>query len=137
MHVYKGSQPEAYGAVIGIFFDREEGGTEENAFLKSLFDSIETKNDQDSENWTVAALNDFVKYVDMTRYWSYDGSFTTPPCTQGIKWTVIEQVQSISEEQLKKITDRLAGDPSFAEGKGNNRVVQPHHERTLFYTGDV
>ena len=137
VHVYKGVQPEAYGAVIGIFFDRKEGGTEENAFLKSLFDSVEAKNDQSPDTLVDAQLNDFVKYVDMTRYWSYDGSFTTPPCTEGIKWTVIQQVQSISEEQLKKITGRLAGDSSFAEGKGNNRIVQDHFERTLFYTGEV
>ena len=46
VHVYKSSEnaDDTYGAVIGIFFDMEEGGTEANAFLDSLWSSIETKN---------------------------------------------------------------------------------------------
>jgi len=59
----------------------------------------------------------------MKEYWSYDGSFTTPPCTEGIRWTVIKQVQSISEKQLEKITELLAGDRKWAAGNGNNRNV--------------
>jgi len=34
-------------------------------------------------------------------------------------------VQSLSVAQLKEFTDRLANDPAFAGGKGNNRKVQP------------
>ena len=105
--------------------------------MKSFFESVETKDEVEAEKKVEAALNDFLKGVDMRRYWSYDGSFTTPPCTEGIKWSVITEVQSISSEQLKKLTARLADDPSFAEGKGNNRVVQAYHDRTVYYTGDV
>ena len=65
----------------------------------------------------------------MTEYWSYDGSLTTPPCSEGLKWTVVKQIQPISKEQLKRFTARLADDPSFAGGRGSNRVVQPLHER--------
>lgn len=104
--------------------------------MKSFFDSIESKDDDEEEKIEVA-LNQFLKDVDMREYWSYDGSFTTPPCTEGIKWSVIKQVQSISPEQLKKLTARLADDDDFAEGKGNNRVVQDYHERTIYFTGDV
>lgn len=105
--------------------------------MKSFFESVETKDEVEAEKKVEAALNDFLKGVDMRRYWSYDGSFTTPPCTEGIKWSVITEVQSISDEQLKKLTARLADDQSFAEGKGNNRVVQAYHDRTVYYTGDV
>lgn len=34
-------------------------------------------------------------------YWSYDGSLSTPPCTEGVRWYVFEQTQSIGRQQLK------------------------------------
>lgn len=42
------------------------------------------------------------------------------------------QVQSISQEQLDHFTWELADNWEFAEGKGNNRRVQPMHERELY-----
>lgn len=113
----------------------EKGGSEPNAFLDSLWSSIDTINFTGPGKTTVN-LNEFLSTVNMKEYWSYDGSFTTPPCTEGIKWTVIKQVQSISAEQLKKFTENLADKKDFAEGKGNNREVMPLNERTLYYTGD-
>ena len=69
----------------------------------------------------------------MRKYWAYDGSLTTPPCTEGIKWSVIEEVQKISSQQLEDFTKHFAGDMNFAGGNGNNRAVQELNDRTLFY----
>ena len=48
-------------------------------------------------------MRQFLSTVDMTDYWSYDGSLTVPPCTEGIKWSVIKSVQPISEAQLNRL----------------------------------
>ena len=61
--------------------------------------------------------------MDFKRYWSYDGSFTTPPCAEGIKWSIIKSVQPISDNQLKRFKIMLADDQDFADGKGNNRAT--------------
>ena len=113
------------GGVIGIFFDRSAGNYD-NDFLTALW--------AEGENVDIN-VSSFFASVDFSRYWNYPGSLTTPPCTQGIKWTVIEDVQPISDAQLKKFTDMWAGNEAWSEGKGNNRVVQDLKSRTLHYSG--
>lgn len=33
-------------------------------------------------------------------YWTYIGSLTRPPCTEGVRWFVLQQELSISRAQL-------------------------------------
>lgn len=44
----------------------------------------------------------------------------------------MKDVQPINAAQLEEFTKYWAGDTNFAGGKGNNRVVQPINERTLY-----
>ena len=77
------------GAVIGIMFDRVAGGNSDNPFIEALdFENA----DPDGNPVENVNLKDFLDGVDMTNFWSYNGSLTTPPCTEGIKWTVIKDV---------------------------------------------
>jgi carbonic anhydrase len=87
VHTYKDS-PTSLGAVIGIFFDREKGGNYANPFLDSLaFGSTVLDTAVPVTNVNLANL---LSSADFSRYWSYKGSLTTPPCTEGIKWSVLE-----------------------------------------------
>lgn len=120
------------GSVIGVIFDRAAGGNKENPFLKSFFDSVDHIGDGVNGNQPEIKISDFLESIDTEHYWTYDGSLTTPPCTEGIVWNVIKQVQPISDAQLKRFTEFLADDPNFAGGRGNNRGVQDLHGREVW-----
>jgi carbonic anhydrase len=55
-------------------------------------------------------------------YFRYSGSFTTPPCTEGVLWMVLQNDVELSQNQIdrfRKIID------------ANNRPVQPLNDRQI------
>lgn len=79
-------------------------------------------------------LANFLSKVEFREFYNYPGSFTTPPCTEGINWFVIKDVQKISQQQLQSFTRLWAGNATFANGRGNNRITLPLGSRTLLKT---
>ena len=55
-------------------------------------------------------------------YYAYDGSFTTPPCTEHVKWAVLTTPVSLSKQQIERFRAVI---------KGNNRPVQPLNGRQV------
>jgi carbonic anhydrase len=55
-------------------------------------------------------------------YLTYQGSLTTPPCSEGVRWIVFREPVRISDSQVRKFT-RAVGD--------NARPVQPLNGRTV------
>ncbi len=56
-------------------------------------------------------------------FYHYDGSLTTPPCSEGVKWYVRKTPTQLSNEQIATFT---------AIYDHNNRPVQALNERTLY-----
>ena len=55
-------------------------------------------------------------------YYRYEGSFTTPPCTEGVRWIVIKMPVEASKEQIEAI-HKVVGN--------NNRPTQPLKARVI------
>jgi carbonic anhydrase len=54
--------------------------------------------------------------------WRYDGSLTTPPCSEGVKWLVMTTPVELSPAQIAAFTAIVAP---------NNRPVQPRNGRVI------
>jgi carbonic anhydrase len=67
---------------------------------------------------------DIAKLLPAQRgYFTYSGSLTTPPCTEGVRWFVLAQPQEISEAQLTRFRELTHGP--------TNRPVQPDNGRQV------
>ncbi|KAH7662836.1 Carbonic anhydrase alpha-class protein [Dioscorea alata] len=60
-------------------------------------------------------------------YYRYMGSLTTPPCTEGVVWTITNMVGTVSQSQIDLL--KLSVDNSA----NNSRPVQPINSRTILF----
>lgn len=56
-------------------------------------------------------------------YYRFSGSLTTPPCSEGVRWLILKEIQQASAKQIAEFF-KLMGHP-------NNRPVQPLNGRVI------
>lgn len=56
-------------------------------------------------------------------YYRFNGSLTTPPCTEGVRWIVMKSPVTASKEQIEKFAQTMR--------HHNNRPVQPTNARMV------
>jgi carbonic anhydrase len=56
-------------------------------------------------------------------YYRFNGSLTTPPCSEGVSWFVLKNADTASKEQVEKFSHVMHHD--------NNRPVQPINARVI------
>jgi len=99
--------------VISVLFNAEDGAN--NTFLNTLnINTLDTITD--------ANLKTFLESMK-PNYIYYQGSLTTPPCTENVHHFIFTDVQLISYEQLKSITDFY---------QSNTREDQPINNRKIY-----
>ena len=103
-------------AVLGVFI--EEG--KENEFINVLWSNIPSSGEENT--FSEVELNANALLPQDQSYYNYAGSFTTPPCTEGVSWNVFATPIEASTEQIANFT-------SFYNG--NARPVQPLNNRKL------
>jgi len=107
-------------AVLGIFF--EEGDA--SPFIAEFFDHIPEKAAAEGElPKAIGDLDPFPLGIQTSTFFKYDGSLTTPPCSEGVTWLVIPSSLKASSDQIAKI--------KAAIGKENSRPIQLLNEREV------
>jgi len=112
--------------IIAVFFDRNQEQTDEDSdFLTAIgLSGITTKALASGTSRTVTGLN-VASIVEQSEHFiSYEGSITTPPCTDRVKWYILNKKNPCSDKQVASFK-KLFGETS------NVRGIQPLNGRTL------
>jgi len=104
-------------AVVAVMF--QEGAA--NPLLAKLWEKMPGKAGEKAElpgGLSVAAL------LPADRdYYRFNGSLTTPPCSEGVWWLVMKKPASVSKKQVEQFSKTI--------GFANNRPVQPVNARPV------
>lgn len=102
-------------AVLAVMFEAGKA----NSALAKLVQTLPQKGQSQVLN-NAFPVNELLPQVN--DYYRFNGSLTTPPCSEGVRWFVLKQplvLSAVQDEALSKIMGH------------NNRPVQPHHARVI------
>ncbi|XP_074136415.1 carbonic anhydrase 9 [Sminthopsis crassicaudata] len=114
-------------AVLAAFLQE---GPEQNDAYEQLLSHLGAIDEEDSETWIPGLDVSALLPHNLHRYFRYKGSLTTPPCSQGVIWTVFNQTVLLSAEQLQILSSSLWG-PMGSRLQWNFRATQPLNGRMI------
>ncbi|KAK8649263.1 hypothetical protein V6N13_129993 [Hibiscus sabdariffa] len=101
-----------------------------DSFLTRLFNRMKT---MEHDEKMLGIFNPGDIKFGSRKYFRYIGSLTVPPCTEGVIWTIINKLRTVSRDQVKALRDAVH------DGYENN--VRPTQsldgKSVLFYTPRV
>jgi len=104
-------------AVVAVMF--QEGAA--NPLLAKLWQAMPEKAGDKRE---LAEKLDVSALLPKNRdYYRFNGSLTTPPCSEGVWWLVMKKPMTVSKEQVEQFTHTMH--------HPNNRPVQPVNARPV------
>jgi len=119
MHLVHQAEDGQY-AVVGVFINAGD----ENPNFESVWANLPAEaGDPQTIDGVMVNADDLLP--GERTYYRYNGSFTTPPCTEGVQWLVLDTDISLSEGQIGAFTDIV---------DGNYRPVQALNDRVFFLT---
>ncbi|PON41769.1 Carbonic anhydrase, alpha-class [Trema orientale] len=122
--VHKNSIGET--AVVGIVYKYGQP----NPFLSKVFREIRSLGRNGTREIPLGIVNPRdIEYggILSRKYYRYNGSFSTPPCHEGVIWTLHEQFQTVSLEQLRALKEAVK-----EEFEINARPIQSLNGRPVY-----
>lgn len=105
-------------AVVGIFITI---GKENNKTVDALIDAASANNEK---KFTVEDGDLMPLLPKDTNYFHYQGSLTTPPCSEGVQWYVLKTPIEVSEQEIKDLRKLIPDDNSRPIQDDKGRVAK-------------
>ncbi|XP_028840687.1 carbonic anhydrase 4a [Denticeps clupeoides] len=122
-------------AVLGFFYEVSKLPNNKYGQLIKILESVPTKNASATFS-SPLSLNQLIpREQNLTGYYRYEGSLTTPGCNEAVVWTVFQDPIPLDRNQLSAFS-RL----KFHDGTSmvdTFRPVQPLNDRTVYRSGSA
>ena len=105
-------------AVVGVFV--KPGA--ENAALQSIFNAMPKA--EGPEMRAAGSIDPAALLPKSTGYFRYMGSLTTPPCSEGLTWTVFKEPIDASAEQIKQFAQLFPNNARPVQGRNRRFLIE-------------
>jgi carbonic anhydrase len=105
-------------AVVAVLFDK---GTAQPA-VQRVWNSLPLEKGEELAARVPLELNDLLP-TDR-RYFTYMGSLTTPPCSEGVQWVVMRQPMTMSPEQIELFARMYPMNARPVQQASGRRILQ-------------
>ena len=145
MQIYLAKPGEEHvSAAIALFWDRSANTEQADeckfiesirpnmAFMKRDFTLVVNSDGQKIPARSTIydiKLKSILGAFDFRSFYSYEGSLTSPPCSEGVQWTVVRAPRPISDKQVEAFRSEINNDPRF--GKSSDGLISGSNARSL------
>jgi len=108
---------EGHLAVVAVLL--QQGA--DNALVHELWQELPKEKEKEARKDNIQIDVSQIVPLDH-RYYTFSGSLTTPPCSENIRWFVLEHPATVSAEEIKKFSGLY---------RNNARPTQPLYDRIV------
>lgn len=107
-------------AVVAVFLNSGK----ESAMIETLWQHLPSKKEREASPKGVH-IDPAALIPQNQSYFTYIGSLTTPPCSEGVRWLVLKSPRTLSKEEIATFTAHYPNDA---------RPIQPLNHRDVLTT---
>ncbi len=120
-------------AVVGVFLEEGEPAL---PLVDAVLDSAPENAGDEVEIEGEASPLELLGVLDASSataasYFTYPGSLTTPGCSEGVRWILMQDVTPVSSAAIDRLHALIGGFPGYDGYENNNRPTQPLNERVV------
>ena len=114
--VHKNDQGQL--AVVGLLFDKGPA----QPVLQQVWNNLPLEKNEENPASSPIELNELLP--SDRRYFTYMGSLTTPPCSEGVKWIVMRQPVTLTKEQIDIFARMYPMNARPIQAVAGRRIIQ-------------